>query len=133
MPMTFRRPGTVAACLAVILAFAVAVPSADAAVVAQGAATRALTDGHRLVAWLARPGVVHVLDVASGDAFDTDVGVSCLNPVRSLISVGGGEVLFACAVQPLGASFAREEPRLLDVASRTVLVPEGAARVIDES
>jgi hypothetical protein len=135
MPMTFRRAGTLAACLAVILAFAgaVAVASAGAAVVARGAATPALTDGHGLVAWLDRPGVVHVLDVASGDAFDTDVGASCLDPVRSLISVGGGEVLFACTVQPLGASFPREEPRLFDVASRTVVVPEGAARVIDES
>jgi len=56
-----------------------------------------------------------------------------VDPVTSLISVGGGEVLFPCSVLPPGERFPRTEPRLLDVASRTVVVPAGAAGLIDES
>ncbi len=132
MPAAFlARVTTLVVCSAIALSIAAA--GADAAVLARGAATPALTDGHGLAAWLDGPGVVHGLDVASGDAFDADVGASCLDPVRSLLSVGGGEVLFACSVLPPGAGFPREEPRLLDVASRTVVVPAGAAGLIDES
>src|SRR3954451_20735133 len=130
MPMNIiRRSATLAACLAVIVALAVGVAGAAAAVLAQDTWTPALTDGHGQVAWLTRPGVAHVLDVASGDAFDVDVGASCLDPVESLVAVGGGEVLFSCEVLPPDASFPRREPRLVDVASRRVVVPEGAARL----
>ncbi|MFL5818029.1 MAG: hypothetical protein ACJ76L_10560 [Conexibacter sp.] len=128
-----RRSATLAAFLAVVVALALGAAGAAAAVLAQDAWTPALTDGHGEVAWLTRPGVAHVLDVASGDAFDVDVGASCLDPVESLAAVGGGKVLFSCEVLPPGASFPRREPRLVDIASRRVAVPEGAARLIEES
>lgn len=112
----------------ILAAGAVAAPGAVAAtpappatagtVIAEDLAAPAVTDGKGVVAWMTRPGVIHVLDAASGTAVDHDVTSGCVTAPAQVTAVGGGQALFDCLRQ-FGTG-TRAEPRLLDLSTGAV-------------
>jgi hypothetical protein len=103
---------------------ALALPSIGR-VVAQDATSPAVTDGHSLEAYVPAPGTIRVRRAGAG-SFDVDVTNACPTPIRYVSAVGGGEVLFNCPGPPA-------RPLLLDVATRTVQEPVGAAKAIADA
>jgi hypothetical protein len=104
-------------------------------VLARDAISHAVTDGHGAIAFAASPGKVRVIDDATGATSDTDVSAGCLKPPTVVPAINAGEVLFDCSVShdtPYGR-FAHDVPRLLDLATHTVVVPVGADEAVEEA
>jgi hypothetical protein len=134
--MTSNSGRATAAKIFVVLAVAFALTTfardAAATVLTHDALTPARTDGKGAVAWFASPGILHVRDQTADVEFDVDVAAGCTTPPTSLLAVGGGEVLFACNTGRVTQSGATvREPRLLDIARRTIVVPAGVAGLLD--
>ena len=99
--------------------------------------TRALSparaDGADAIALIDIAGTVRVLDGRGTPRAAVDVSGGCLQPPSQLVAVGGGQTLYMCSVEhdtSFGAAL-RDEPRLLDLATRSVHVPAGAGVALD--